>query len=221
VRQTKNGPFPEGTSQAREPHTEDTQCNRFSLLSQREELDLIISEARRAADMADSLLASVRQEPSECGPEQGGPAQPRPRHKLVTAEHKPDCDSIPSVLLVDDEPAIRRSVGRYLRISGYDVDVASTGREAANALRARPYDAIVSDLRMPELSGEELFELLKDEFPDLTSRIVFTSGDLRREETNSFIQQAGCPALSKPYDLPDLLAVVAQLCNSDEGRGHS
>ncbi len=186
----------------------------------KEELDLIVSEARRVAKLTEKLLTVARL-PSKRSPVQDQRSGPRSRPTLVAADQTPDLDSQPTVLLVDDEPAIRRSVGRYLRRSGYDVDVATTGHDAANSLRERNYDAIVSDLRMPELSGEELFELLTQEFPDMTSRVVFASGDLMRKETQSFVKQSGCPALRKPYDLPDLLEVVALLCSCDKGNDAS
>ena len=215
MRPTQDAPFTLGTSIDSKLHPHDIERGKVSSLAR--SLNLIVSEARRAAEITESLLAVERQQSPERCPDLGQGAEPWPRPKLVTADHETERTSKSAVLLVDDEPAIRRSVGRYLQRSGYDVDVATTGLDAANSLRARRYDAIVSDLRMPELSGEELFELLKLEFPNMTSRVVFTSGDLMRDETNNFIRQSGCPALRKPYDLPDLLEVVARLCNSDHG----
>jgi two-component system NtrC family sensor kinase len=116
------------------------------------------------------------------------------------------------LLLVDDEPGIRRSVGRFLQRYGYRVNAVPTGRAAVTALRAGEYDAVISDLRMPGLSGEELFGMVRREFPEMASRIVFTSGDMMRPETQEFLRGSGCPSLQKPYELTDLVRVLNQLC---------
>jgi|GEM_PF-1225041 len=122
-------------------------------------------------------------------------------------------DDQPSrVLLVDDEAAILRSVGRYLAGAGYDVTTAHTGKDALCRMRADHFDAVVCDLRMPELSGEELYKLAKDECPDLVPRMIFTSGDLLRQESREFVNESGCHSLQKPYELTDLLDILVEVC---------
>jgi len=120
----------------------------------------------------------------------------------------------PHVLLVDDEPGIRRIVGRFLRKCGYRVEECANGRVAVAALRVHRFDAVVSDLRMPDLSGEELFEVVRRERPELVERFVLTSGDLLRRGTQQFVQEAGCLFLEKPYELTDLLAVLERVCGA-------
>jgi len=115
------------------------------------------------------------------------------------------------LLLVDDEPSIRKSVGRFLQRYGYEVTDVASGQAAVHALRYDAYDAIISDLRMPGLSGEELFALLGQEFPEMTTRIVFTSGDLTRQSAMTFLQRSGCPALQKPYELAELVRLLKAL----------
>ena len=120
----------------------------------------------------------------------------------------------PRVLIVDDEPGIRRIVGRFLRKCGYQVEEAGTGRAAVAALRASQFDAVISDLRMPGFSGKDLFENVRAEHPELVSRFVLTSGDMLRKETQQFVQQAECLYLEKPYELTDLLAVLERICGA-------
>lgn len=127
------------------------------------------------------------------------------------------CAPYPHVLLVDDEPVILRSVGRFLSASGYDVETSASGHEAIAALRSGTYDAVVSDLRMPELSGEEFFATVKVEFPEMASRIVFTSGDMMRETSREFVRDSGCPYLQKPYEIADLVAILRELSRSTNG----
>lgn len=121
------------------------------------------------------------------------------------------------VLLVDDEQVILHSVGRFLSASGYDVETSASGHEAIAALRSGTYDAVVSDLRMPELSGEEFFATVKVEFPEMTSRIVFTSGDMMRETSREFVRDSGCPYLQKPYEIADLVTILRELSPSTDG----
>jgi two-component system NtrC family sensor kinase len=116
------------------------------------------------------------------------------------------------ILLVDDEVGIRRSVGRFLRRYGYQVTDVPSAQAGLNALSSGRYDVVVSDLRMPGLSGEEFFERLRADFPDMIGRVVFTSGDILREETQAFLTRSGCPSLQKPYELSELVRVLADLC---------
>ncbi len=115
------------------------------------------------------------------------------------------------VLLVDDESGIRKSVGKFLRRYGFQVTDVGDVESALTALRQQSYDAIVSDLRMPGISGEAFFELVCREFPAMVNRIVFTSGDTLREESQSFLARSGCPSLQKPYELAELVRLLEDL----------
>ncbi len=116
------------------------------------------------------------------------------------------------ILLVDDEVGIRRSVSRLLRRTGFQVTDVPGAQAALHALRAATYDVVISDLRMPGLSGEEFFDLIQRDFPEMAGRVVFTSGDILREETQRFLQASGCPSLQKPYDLTELVGLLRGLC---------
>lgn len=153
-----------------------------------------------------SLAASDRLTQERCHPED--PAGPSP-----TAHPFPAPAPVAGrVLLVDDEAGIRRSVGRFLQRSGYQVTDVPSGQAALHALSGGRYDAVVSDLRMPGLSGEAFFEAVRRDFPEMVTRVVFTSGDLLHEETRAFLARSGCPSLQKPYQLMELLRVLASLC---------
>ena len=66
------------------------------------------------------------------------------------------------VLVVDDEPQILRGLGASLRAAGYQVETAADGREALDAAALRPPDAVVLDLRLPDLSGVEVCRRLRE-----------------------------------------------------------
>jgi CheY-like chemotaxis protein len=81
------------------------------------------------------------------------------------------------VLLVDDEPAVRRPLGRFLRLRGAVVREAADGAEALAALASGPFEIVVADLRMPGMDGAALYRALREADPEAARRMVFLSGD--------------------------------------------
>jgi PAS domain S-box-containing protein len=107
------------------------------------------------------------------------------------------------VLIVDDEPAIRRVLTRYLSRRGHAVDEASEGAAALRMIESSSYDVILTDLRMPGMGGEELLEKLRGRAIDV--RLVFMTGDAGGGATGLELQ---VPLLHKPLDLEAVVRVV-------------
>jgi two-component system sensor histidine kinase and response regulator WspE len=86
------------------------------------------------------------------------------------------------ILVVDDSITVREAERQLLVRHGYEVDVAVDGRDGLNALRARPYDLLITDVDMPRLNGIELIRALRQEqrFADLP--IVIVSYKDRQED---------------------------------------
>ncbi|HEX6534425.1 MAG TPA: PAS domain S-box protein [Gemmatimonadaceae bacterium] len=122
--------------------------------------------------------------------------------------------SVPrTFLIVDDEPSIRRALARYLEHEGHVVDAVGTGGEALVQLRARRYDGILLDLRMPDIAGDELYATLRASDPKHADRVVFATGDVESVSARDFLGRAQRPYVSKPFLLPTvahLLCTVAQ-----------
>lgn len=78
------------------------------------------------------------------------------------------------VLLVEDQPEVRRVVRRSLAKAGYEVVEAWNGRVAVELARESTFDLVISDVRMPDMSGLELLRALHEHDPDLP--VVLTSG---------------------------------------------
>jgi CheY-like chemotaxis protein len=114
-------------------------------------------------------------------------------------------------LLVDDEPAIRTALGIHLRRSGHQVDAAESGREALALLGRKRYDAIFLDLRMPDLSGMELYARLRERDARLAARVVFATGDVEAEGARDFLRASGRPYLAKPFVLGALSELLEQV----------
>ena len=111
------------------------------------------------------------------------------------------------VLVVDDEPAICKALVIALSRAGYDVIAAHGGEEAHAVLGRRAVDALVVDLRMPDLRGDVVFHLATSLQPGLAERTVFTSGD-HSVKAEALIEECKCPMIRKPFELADIIAAV-------------
>ena len=134
----------------------------------------------------------------------------------------PNGGSTKHLLVVDDEPDIRDLLRKYLELERYTVDLAGDGNEAWRKLRTMPYDCILLDLKMPEMSGPDLYELLVDFSPSLAKKVVFITGDTGNPAALDFLSDTGNFFVTKPFRLDDLLEKVNDLWESqsmDNARG--
>jgi two-component system NtrC family sensor kinase len=113
------------------------------------------------------------------------------------------------VLVIDDEPHIQHYMTATLESWGHSVTVASDGAEGIARATREAFDVIVSDLRMPELGGREMFARLQREYPAVALRVVFSTGDTVRGDTLSFLESLGRPYLKKPFSLAELRTVIS------------
>jgi two-component system NtrC family sensor kinase len=104
-------------------------------------------------------------------------------------------------LIVDDEPAIRGALVRYLQKQGHVADAVATGGEALARLRDRRYDGILLDLRMPDMAGEDVYATLRERDPEHARRVVFATGDVDSDSAHNFLRSARRPYVSKPFAL--------------------
>jgi two-component system NtrC family sensor kinase len=111
------------------------------------------------------------------------------------------------ILVVDDEPAIRTAIGTYFRSLGHFVQAVATGREALTLAALNMYDAVLLDLRLPDISGDQVFAELR-RVSRLGDRIIFMTGDTQSESARKTLAATGRPTVSKPFLLDDLAAVV-------------
>ncbi len=115
------------------------------------------------------------------------------------------------VLVVDDEPEIAELARAMLEAAGYAVALADSGRSALARLAEQTFDAVVSDLRMPDMDGAALWRALGEQYPALRRRVLFVTGDTLSPGAQQFLDQTECPALDKPFTKAELLAKLAQL----------
>jgi two-component system response regulator HydG len=118
------------------------------------------------------------------------------------------------VLLADDNDAICTLVTAILQ-KDFNVDIASSGSEAVECLKKRPYAAIILDLAMTDPSGSPLLDVIAAQFPALLTRIVALAANedaqLQHAKNNGV-----CAILNKPIDL-ELLSDAVKRCTSRTG----
>jgi len=106
------------------------------------------------------------------------------------------------VLVVDDEPAIVRALGRLLRRHGHDLRTAASAAEALTVLEGFSPEVVISDFKMDGLNGLELLRIVADRFPG--ARRILLSGYAEGVDDPTIL------FLTKPYDAQALLAIVAK-----------
>ena len=122
------------------------------------------------------------------------------------------------VLIVDDEPAVRRALDKALTRAGHIVLLAPGGEQACEVLGAQQVDAILMDMRMPGMSGQTLFHVILSQWPRLAPRIAVMSGDPDAEEEQEWLTLYGLPVIAKPFELARVCDMVEHLCVEAERR---
>ena len=115
------------------------------------------------------------------------------------------------LLVVDDEPELAELMRDMLESAGHEVAVAESGTVALALLDEARFDAIVSDLRMPDIDGASLWRQVQQRQPALAKRMLFVTGDTLSAGARAFLDETGCPGLDKPFSRDDLQAAVAAL----------
>lgn len=117
-----------------------------------------------------------------------------------------------TVLVVDDEERVRSGVRRFLEKVGFEVREAWSGRSAlAQITVSRPPELVVTDLRMADGSGYWFLEQLSRDFPELLRRTVIITGDASGDEEAAVVERTGCPAITKPVEMPHLLELLDEI----------
>jgi DNA-binding response OmpR family regulator len=112
------------------------------------------------------------------------------------------------ILSVEDEPSIRQVCQRVLTDQGYQVDFAQNGVAAESMLMKAEYDLLLVDIKTPVMDGKQLYRYIEKRYPKLASRVIFTTGDVIGDDTQSFLEQTGRPVLLKPFSPDELKAMV-------------
>jgi two-component system response regulator PilR (NtrC family) len=122
---------------------------------------------------------------------------------MTKTEQPPSADRRrPRILVVDDERSMRELLSIVLRREGYDVLLAESGRAAVEILEREPLDLLISDIKMPDLSGVEVLRAAKRIDQDML--VIMITAFASTETAVEAMRLGACDYLSKPFDI-DLL----------------
>ena len=118
------------------------------------------------------------------------------------------------ILVVDDEPALRRTLERALKGNRYEVVSAADPHSAYQLLGESTFDLVLLDLRLPHMAGDTFFLAIVRRWPRLLGRVVLMSGDPLPPHPDWPLELAECPVLHKPFSLDTLLTTVGRVLAS-------
>ncbi|HRE49139.1 MAG TPA: response regulator transcription factor [Aggregatilineales bacterium] len=113
-----------------------------------------------------------------------------------------------TILVVDDDGAARYAIRRTLERAGYDVEEAVNGEQALLVMEGRPYDVVISDIRMPDISGVELLARIKDRSPEAV--VILMTGFSSLPSAVEALRLGAHDYLMKPVSNSDLRQSVAR-----------
>lgn len=117
------------------------------------------------------------------------------------------------ILVVDDEPGMRKSLAIMLRRDGYQVTETASVAEAIGRLKGEPHQLVIADLMMEPLSGLDLLSLVRDHRPDCPVIIITAFGS--PETRVQAIGRGATAFLEKPVPAPELLGRIRAILSRD------
>lgn len=116
-----------------------------------------------------------------------------------------------AVLVVDDDKQLASALQWILADENYLVDVAFDGDEALLKVKVHEYDAVICDVMMPRLRGDEFYLQAKKLRPDLADRFIFITGFAADSDIREFLSARRLKHLIKPFPIEQLMASVKAL----------
>src|SRR6202012_2777059 len=111
-----------------------------------------------------------------------------------------------SILVIDDERAIRKALNEILTFEGFAVDEASDGEEGIKKIKENSYDCILCDIKMPKRDGIEVLQVAREERPDTPFIVISGHGNI--ETAVDAVKKGAYDYISKPPDLNRLLITI-------------
>jgi two-component system nitrogen regulation response regulator NtrX len=111
-----------------------------------------------------------------------------------------------TILVIDDEKAIRKALNEILTFEGFTVDEAADGAEGVKKIKENNYDCILCDIKMPKMDGMEVLQIAKQEKPDIPFIVISGHGSI--ETAVDAVKRGAYDYISKPPDLNRLLITL-------------
>ena len=125
-----------------------------------------------------------------------------PRPQPDAASVAVDARTIERILVVDDEENMRETLSEFLRMLGYEVDVASDGSSGIEQLGRQEYDLVLTDLKMPGMDGIALTEWMRETHPDMP--VILMTGYATVDTTIRALRLGASDYVLKPFTLDEM-----------------
>jgi PAS domain S-box-containing protein len=136
--------------------------------------------------------------------------------KTQTTTAAPETVKKSRILVVDDESGVRDFIDKALTRIGYSVETVSNAKEALDKIGAgNPYNVVFIDIRMPGMSGTELYQHILKNIPSLAGKIIFITGDVMGMDVSAFLKKYNLPYLVKPFTTEQLREIVDRFLGVD------
>ena len=123
-------------------------------------------------------------------------------------------DRAKNILLVDDDDLILKLLQKVLESWETHIETAGTGKEALSKLASRSFDLMICDIRMPEMSGQDLYKHIQENALLPPQRIIFLTGD-KRSQIKEFLDTTGSYYLYKPIQFLEFSEQVQAVLTSE------
>jgi DNA-binding response OmpR family regulator len=114
------------------------------------------------------------------------------------------------ILVVEDEAVLAHMCARVLELNGFEAEVVNNGLTAKDSVDAKHYDICVSDIRLPGLSGIQLYEYWKSTQNPIADKTIFITGDTMNNVVLDFLSKSDRPCIMKPFHPNELVKVVRE-----------
>lgn len=123
----------------------------------------------------------------------------------------PEVTKLYRALIVEDDPAIRRLVGKLLQRRGIDIDIANDGRQAIEKIASGIYDVLILDLMVPEVNGFEIIDFVRKNNINTPVAVVSAVSHQALTKLDTSIVKL---VISKPFDVEEFTSKILALCCS-------
>jgi DNA-binding NtrC family response regulator len=119
------------------------------------------------------------------------------------------------VLIVDDEEVCARALSRSLRLCGYETYTARNGLEALGQIEEEMPEVVITDMRMPEMNGLELFNAIREQFEEIA--VILMTGHVRGDREMATLAESECACLNKPFSIEEMIGMLEQIEANRQG----
>ncbi|MBO9341340.1 MAG: response regulator [Roseiflexus sp.] len=121
-------------------------------------------------------------------------------------------DEQPTILVIDDDPAMQTVLEIALREAGYRVEVAGNGQEGMRKLVSLRPNLVICDIMMPQMDGVEAFQRMKDQLQE-EGIPIFIITALNRKPWFADLEAEGAVIIQKPFDIEQVLSLIQTMLN--------